>query len=43
MKEFIEKHGYSKEVIFEATKAYLREQEEENDHRFAIESHYFIK
>ena len=43
MKEFIEKHKYTKEVIFEATKAYLREQEEENDHRFTIESHYFIK
>jgi len=42
MKEFIEKHGYSKEVIFEATKAYLKENEE-NDHKYAMESHYFIK
>lgn len=42
MKEFVAKHGYTREIIFEATKGYLKQGEEEHDHKYTISAHYFI-
>jgi hypothetical protein len=41
MKSFIKDYGYSKEIIFNATREYLREQEEK-DYKYCRASSYFI-
>jgi len=43
MKEFMDNHGYTKEQIFEATKDYVKEQEDcETGHKYTMDSHYFV-
>lgn len=43
MKEFIKQYGFDKEVIIEATKKYIKDQENSDQgHKYTMESLYFI-